>query len=240
MAGKYLRGALISFSETFPIPVPNIIVFQFNPETMTHGWTPAAAAPPPPPPSGAGAGPATPPNPLAVTGAPGETFTFTLKMDANEMEAEGGVGRGLAVVSGVYTRLAALEMLLFPVAPSGGGLVGAVSAALGGGGGPLLRDVPGLRVPTCLFVWGPGRIVPVRLTSLSITEQLYHPILLHPIHAEAAVGLRVLTPDELNHLQGPLRQLSEIAYDYSQGLREALAIANLANAAESVIGLLPI
>lgn len=238
MAGKYLRGALISFSETFPIPVPNIIVFQFNPEQMTHGWTPAAAAPAP----AAAAGSATPvaADPLAVTGAPGETFTFTLKMDASEMIAEGGVGEALALASGVYTRLAALEMLLFPVSPAGGGLVGAVSAALGGAGAPLMRDVPQSRVPTCLFVWGPGRIVPVRMTSLSITEQLYHPILLHPIHAEASVGLRVLTPDELRHLEGPLRQLSDIAYDYSQGLREAFAIANLDNAAESVIGLLPI
>ena len=45
MAGKYLRGALIEFSETFPLPIPNVIIFQYNPETMTHAWTPATTRP---------------------------------------------------------------------------------------------------------------------------------------------------------------------------------------------------
>ncbi len=37
----YLRGALIEFTESFPLPIPNVILFQYNPETMTHTWTPA-------------------------------------------------------------------------------------------------------------------------------------------------------------------------------------------------------
>jgi hypothetical protein len=51
--------------------------------------------------------------------------------------------------------------------------------------------------------------------------------------------LRVLTPDELAYVTGPLADVAKIAYKYSQGLREVLAIANLANAAESAIGMLP-
>ena len=35
----YLRGALVEFMPTGLIPIPNVIVFQFNPETMTHTWT---------------------------------------------------------------------------------------------------------------------------------------------------------------------------------------------------------
>ncbi len=34
-----LKGALVSFTPTFLTPVPNVTVFQFNPETMTHSWT---------------------------------------------------------------------------------------------------------------------------------------------------------------------------------------------------------
>ena len=35
-----MKGALVEFMPTFlPIPVPNVIVFQYNPETMTHTWT---------------------------------------------------------------------------------------------------------------------------------------------------------------------------------------------------------
>ena len=40
MSGFVLKGALVEFMPTFlPIPLPNVIVFQYNPETMTHTWT---------------------------------------------------------------------------------------------------------------------------------------------------------------------------------------------------------
>ena len=235
MAGKYLRGALIEFSEVFPLPIPNVIIFQYNPETMTHTWTPATTNP---------GTPGTASNPLAITGQPQESFSFTLAMDATDMIADGdAVETALATVSGVYTRLAALEMLLFPTAPPGGGLIGQVSAALGIGGSPSsdpTRQVPAAQLPTVLFVWGPGRILPVRVTSLTITEKLYDAVLLNPTHVEAQIGLRVLTQEELKYVDGPLGSLANTAYGYSQGLREALALANLANAAESIIGMLPI
>ena len=236
MAGKSLRGAFVQFMETMLIPLPNIVVFQFNPEQIVHTWTPAQA-------SGTGEDE----NPLAVSGAPGESFSFNLAMDANDMIADGSpVAEGIATVSGIYTRLAALEMLLHPTG-GGGGLLGSVSASvsaggisLGGAAGGEQRMVPGAQLPTVLFVWGPGRILPVKITSLTITETLYHPLLLHPTHADASVALQVLTPRELQYVSGPLAEVANISYQYSKGLREALAIANLANAAESVIGMLPI
>jgi len=236
MAGKYLRGALIEFTETFPLPIPNVIIFQYNPETMAHTWTPATTNPGTP-------GQAS--NPLAITGQPQEAFSFTLAMDANDMIADGdAVETALATVSGVYTRLAALEMLLFPTAPPGGGLIGSVTAALGITGGSSspdpTRQVPAAQLPTVLFVWGPGRIVPVRVTTLAVTERLYDSVLLNPTHVEAQLGLRVLTQDELKYVDGPLGSLANTAYSYSQGLREALALANLANAVESIIGMLPL
>jgi hypothetical protein len=234
MAGQYLRGALIDFTESFPLPIPNVIIFQYNPETMTHGWTPATTNPSTP---GAAA------NPLAITGDPQETFSFSLAMDATDMIADGdAVETALATVSGVYTRLAALEMLLFPTAPPGGGLIGTVSAALGLSSGPPAptTQVPAAQLPTTLFVWGPGRIVPVRVTALSITEKLYDAVLLNPTHAEAQITLRVLTAQELAFVDGPLATVANMAATYSKGLREALALANLANAAESIIGMLPL
>ena len=239
MAGKFLRGALIEFSESFPLPIPNVIIFQYNPETMTHAWTPATTNPATSTPGAAGAAA----NPLAITGDPQESFSFTLAMDANDMIADGdAVETGLATASGVYNRQAALEMLLFPTAPPGGGLIGSVSSALGIGGGSAAptRQVPAAQLPTVLFVWGPGRIVPVRVTSLSITEKLYDSVLLNPTHAEAQIGLRVLTAQELPFVDGPLGTLAKMAATYSHGLREALALANLANAAESIVGMLPV
>ena len=238
MGGTFIRGAFIEFMPTFLIPLPNIIIFQYNPETMTHAWTQPTLAP-------VAAAEGVKANPLAVRGLPGESFSFTLVMDTVDMIADGSpVAEGIATVSGIYTRLAALEMLQYPVpADDNNGLVGAVSAgaaAVGASAGAAApdRSVPVMQVPTVLFVWGPGRIVPVRLTSLSITEKLYDG-LLNPIHAEASITVQVLTPDELASVTGPLAEIAKIAYTYSQDLRQVLAIANLANAAESAIGMLP-
>jgi hypothetical protein len=230
-----LKGGLIEFTESFPIPIPNVVIFQYNPETMTHGWTPATTAPDTP-----GS------NPMAITGQPKETFSFTLVMDSNDTIADGNaVIAGIAEISGLYTRLAALEMLLFPTAPPGGGLIGSVTAALGIGGGSSSptpsQTVPNGQLPTVLFVWGPGRIVPVRVQALSFTEKLYDATLLNPIHVEATITLQVLNQDELDAIKNTmLGGLANMAYSYTQTLREALALANLANAASSLIGMLPV
>ena len=39
---KLLKGALIQFSAPLLIPIPNIIIFQYNPETMSRTLTPWA------------------------------------------------------------------------------------------------------------------------------------------------------------------------------------------------------
>jgi hypothetical protein len=233
MAGKYMRGALVQFMPTFLIPLPNVIIFQYNPETITHTWTQPEAA-------------SDRSNPLAVKGMPGESFSLSISMDAGDMVADGSpVAEGIATVSGIYTRLAALEMLLFPTGSGGGGLLGSISVSVGGlsasagGSSAADRPVPESQVPVVLFVWGPGRIVPVRVTGLTITEKLYDG-LLNPTHADASLNLTVLTPDELAALDDdPLKGVAKAAYLYSQGLREVLAVANLANSAESIIGMLP-
>lgn len=237
MANNYMRGALVQFMPTFLIPLPNVIIFQFNPETMTHTWSQPEAVPT------TGSGPRG--NPLAVRGVPGESFSFSIAMDAGDMIADGSpVAEGIALASGVYSRLAALEMLLYPTGAFGGGLLGSVSLSagglsVGGSAAAVERTVPQSQVPTVLFVWGPGRILPVRVTTLTITEKLYDG-LLNPTHADAQLGLRVMTPEELQHASGPLKEIAKGAYTYSQGLRQVLAVANLANSVESIIGMLPV
>jgi len=234
MSASYMRGALIDFTQTLLIPTPNVIIFQYNPEAITHSWTQSQ-------PSGAQG------NPLAVTGMPRESFSFTLVMDANDQIGDGNT---LAEASGIYSRLAALEMLLYPTGAAGlASLLGQVSAnisvggssiggSIGGSSAGAKATVPISQVPTALFIWGPGRIVPVRVTGLTINEKIYDG-LLNPIHAEAQLQLSVLTPEELASVTGPLAQVAKAAYEYSQGLRQALALANLANAAESIIGMIP-
>ena len=242
MSGVLLKGALVKFTPTsMPVPVPDVIVFQYNPETMTHTWTQPGAAPP----SATATGAAEGSNPLAVKGMPGETFSFTIAMDANDQIADGTATAALAQQSGIYSRLAALEMLLYPASVGQSGLLGtvssAISSALSGNAPSSTSTVPVSVMPVTLFIWGPGRIVPVRVTGLTITERLYDSTL-HPTHAEAQLSLRVLTPAELASARTDndvLGQLATTAYNYTLSLREALAIANLANAAESIIGMIP-
>ncbi len=245
MAGTFMRGALVEFMPTFLIPLPNVIIFQFNPETMTHTWTQADTA------RGGGPGQTSP---VAVKGRPNESFSFTIAVDSNDMIADGSpVAEGIAKVSGVYSRLAALEMLLYPVGSFDTGLLGTVTGSVNvsagglsiggsaGGSSAPKANIPAAKLPVVLFVWGPGRIVPVRVTGLTITEKLYDG-LLNPTHAEAQLSLRVLTPDELEALDDKdiLKGLAKTAYSYSQGLRQVLAVANLANSVESIIGMLPL
>ncbi|HUB14136.1 MAG TPA: hypothetical protein VMB34_19455 [Acetobacteraceae bacterium] len=234
-----MRGALVAFTPSFIGLMPNVIVFQFNPETITHTWTAAQAAD--------STDKDAKPNPLAVKGVPGESFAFTLAMDSNDSIADGSsnpIAAGLAKLSGVYTRLAALEMLQYPTGSSGGGLIGGVSASISSSGLGLStassasQTVPQSQVPTVLFIWGPQRIVPVRVTALTITERIYDSML-NPSHAEAQITLRVLTPDEIVSVDGPMQQLANIAYVYTQGLRQVQAAANLGDAAAQIIGMLP-
>jgi hypothetical protein len=243
MPGKYLRGAFVQFMPTFLVPLPNVIIFQFNPETMTHTWQPSA---PDSTPYGANK-----PNPLAVKGLPGESFSFNLAMDASDMIADGGsnpvaaAAAGLATATGIHSRLAALEMLLYPTGSfASASLVGSVSSlasnVLAGSSSKKKTKVPQFLMPTVLFVWGPFRIVPVRVKSLTITEKLYDALLLSPTHAEAQIAVDVLTPDEVTALQDSLKQVATVAYNYSQAFRQAMALANLANAADSIIGMLPL
>jgi hypothetical protein len=242
MSGKYFRGAFIEFTSSFLVPIPNIILFQYNPETLTHTWSPAApAAAPASSAQGAGTG-----NPLAVTGVPGEEFSFSLALDSSDIVADGfAPASALASLSGIYPTLAALELLLFP-STSGGGSALSLATSVGGGllGGSasagVQRSVPVSVVPTVLFVWGPGRILPVRVTTLRITEKLYDGTLLVPTHADVEIGLKVLTQNEIDALDdGLVKDLVQTAYDAMSVLRQGLALANIVNSADALAGMLP-
>jgi hypothetical protein len=211
------KGALVSVSPAFGSSVPNVVVFQFNPETLRHSWTQPMQAK-------AGTSGA---NPYGVQDVPGESFSFTLVMDATDQLALElpNPQRVDADANGIYSRISALEMLMFPVKPAGA-LAGASAAAR------PRRTVPAAQVPAVLFVWGLGRILPVRLTGLTISETLFDDKL-NPTRAEAQIELRVLTPDELKSA-GPLKDLATAAYDYSQKKRELLALFNLNNASAAI------
>jgi hypothetical protein len=255
---KLLKGALIYFGAPMLVPVPNIIVFQYNPESMTrtlNPWQPLSVVQPE---YEAG-------NPemlnkkehheylskvagLAQPFDPAETFTLALELDAtDELEADNPVAKR----TGVADRLAAIEMLMYPPGDSLlSGLAASVSAAVSGGisvgGFNALSAVERKDAPVVLFFWGPGRIVPVRIMSLSVEEQQFSTTL-YPVRAKAMIGLRVLDLDDLvmadgNPATGAAVSIAKGCYMWTRGQKEALALVNLRQTpefAQSILGLLP-
>lgn len=252
---KLLKGALIQFSAPMLIPIPNIIIFQYNPETMTRTLTPWSPAQHQVTYNDDGSikedklsGEQL--NQLSQPFDPQETFGLTLELDAADALEEPG-SHPIAVIAGVADRISAMEMLCYP--PGAGALGGllnvSVSVSIGAGGisasaGAAADVLPRRDVPIVLFFWGPGRIVPVRITTFSVEEQQYSP-LLYPIRAKVTIGLKVLDANHLVNVEGDtskdaIVEIAKACYTFTQAQKEALAMANLANSVESIIGMLPI
>src|ERR1700687_889524 len=79
---RLLKGAIIQFSAPLLVPVPNIIVFQYNPESMTRKITPWGPAEKSDPRAECSKDTAKAVNPLAQPIDPCETFDLTLELDA--------------------------------------------------------------------------------------------------------------------------------------------------------------
>jgi len=236
MSGPLVKPALVSYQSTWP-PIPVVTVFQYNPESLTHAWH----QPEPAGKSGVESG-----NPLAVPGLPGESFDFTIYLNADDDVVSGiPILKAVAQRAGLSARLAALELLMYPTgstgsaAARGGQLLGTVSSGLGSAKGSW--RLPNSTLPVVLFYWNTNRVVPVRVTSLSITETLYDEHL-NPRQAQAQLGLRVLTPEELaaaNPAPTTSTDLAVVAYNQTLATRRLLAVANAAGVAGSIISQLP-
>jgi hypothetical protein len=241
---KLLKGAIIQFSAPLLIPIPNIIIFQYNPETMSRTLTPWA------PPEKDDQGNIIDKkitNTLGQPYDPAETFSLALELDAADALEEPAT-HPIAVVSGVADRIAAMEMLLYPPGEStlGGLLTGSLSGSvsLGAGGLSLSSTASAVikakqdEVPIVLFFWGPGRIVPVRITTFSVDEQAYSPIL-YPLRAKVTIGLKIIDASSLTDDKSAIVKIAKACYTFTRAQKEALALANIANSVESIMGMLP-
>jgi hypothetical protein len=97
-------------------------------------------------------------------------------------------------------------------------------------------------VPLVLFFFGPGRIVPVRITTFTVDEQAFSPTL-YPIRAKVTVGMKVLDPAGLTNLtkdQTAVYKIAKACYDFTLGQKKTLAlIRNAENAIDAITPLLP-
>ncbi len=170
---RILKGAIVAI-EPYAVAQKTVVVFQYNPDTLTRSLTAQTAS------SGGSRGEA-----LRLKGPPEEFIKLEIEIDATDQLAE---ANQQAVSLGIHPTLAALELLLYPQS----GLVIANQALASAG---VIEVVPP-EAPLTLFIWGPKRVLPVRLSEFSVTEEAYD-VNLNPIRARVSLGLRVLTYQDL-------------------------------------------
>ena len=220
-----MRGAMIEYGSDFLGPLPNVVIFQFNPESLTR------TIQIPQRPSGAAA---------RETTQAGDPTIEKITLKAQFSAADGmGTGNILARTMGVGPRLAALETMVNPASKLSGLIGAAIDAVgdavgLGGGADDAPRQVvPREKYPRILFIWGPFRVLPVVIESMSITE-LQYDFLLNPIQADVNIGLAVNAIDNCSD-----DVVGKGALEYSNMAKDAQAMLNLANTIEQIAELIP-
>ena len=158
--------------------VLRVISLQYNPETLTRSLQAQTIGP------DAGDRSQAP----RLKGPPIETIKLEAAIDAADQLETAGPGAAVVAV-GLHPQLAALETILYP--PSS-----RLQANHGLARAGTLEIIP-VQSPLVLFVWSRNRIVPVRLTELSVVEEEFSPAL-DPIRAKVSLGLRVLSVNDVD------------------------------------------
>jgi hypothetical protein len=217
-----LKGALIEYGSDFLGPIPNVVIFQFNPESLSRQIQI------PQRPSGSGN------RETSQAGeSPVEKITLTAHFSAADQLGNDNV---LARAVGIGPSLAALEKMVYPKGLLSG-LIGeaidAVGDAILGGDDNPTQPIPRTNYPRTLFIWGLTRVLPVVIDSMTITEREYDN-LLNPIRAEVSLGLTIVTPGKCSD-----DDIAKGAFEYSNIAKDLMAVSNLANTASEVVDLIP-
>jgi hypothetical protein len=126
----------------------------------------------------------------------------------------------LATTVGIYPTLSALEMILYPKSAV---VIANTILSLAG----IVEVIP-VEAPMTLFVWGPQRVLPVRLTSFSVTEEAHDP-LLNPIRAKVELSMSVLSYHDLSVLS-PAQALFLVHHI----TKEIMATTNIFNSVQNI------
>lgn len=188
-----------------------VISFQYNPETLSR--TLAI--------QGTGAESGDRVEAFRLKGPPVETIKIDIEIDATDHLGQTQPDQ-TAVDVGIFPDLAALELIVYPTSAK---LQQDIDLALAG----KLEIVPA-EAPLVLFVWSKNRILPVRLTEMTITEEMFD-VALNPIRAKVSLGMRVLSINDL-----PVGHKGVSLYLGYQQQKEFLA-ARRGSAALSTLGI---
>jgi hypothetical protein len=194
--------------------VLRVIALQYNPDTLSRTLQVQA--------SGTEGGDRS--QALRLKGAAIETIKLEAEIDATDGLEDPDANPDAARL-GIHAQLATLETLVHPRADD----LQANDALAATG---VLEILP-LETPLTLFVWSRQRVVPVRVTDLTVTEEAFD-VALNPIRARVSLGLRVLSVDDLGFrhrggtlFMGYLRAKEELASRATSVALHALGIERL-------------
>ena len=169
-----MRGGLVLLD---PVTgsVLQVVALQYNPDSVTRTFQVRGAGPE------AGAREEA----LRLTGPPAQTITLDAELDATD-----ALERGDPLVGevGLHAQLAVLEGL---ISPRSAAMLRAAQLLAAGA-----VEVAPQQAPLTLFVWSRQRIVPVRITEMSVVEEAFD-TRLNPIRAKVHLGLRVSTVNDV-------------------------------------------
>ena len=172
---KLVKGGIV-VADPASLTVLRVISLQYNPDTVTRSLQVQGTA---------GGGDRS--EALRLTGPAVETIKVEAELDASD-QLERPVENPIVVAVGLHPQIALLESLVNPTVSAL--VAGNVQAAMGA------IEIAPAQAPLTLFVWSAQRIVPIRITELSVVEDGFDPNL-NPIRARVSLGMRVLSVDDL-------------------------------------------
>jgi hypothetical protein len=211
---RLLKGGIVLIDPDTSA-VKRIIVLQYNPDTVTRTLQVQAIG------ESADRSEA-----LRLKGPPVETIKLDAEIDVtDQLEFPDQAQNRDAAQLGLHPHLAALETIIYPTSAQ---LLSNNALAQAG-----TLEIAPMETPLTLFVWGKSRIVPVRLTDFSVTEEAFDPAL-NPIRAKVSIGMRVLNVNDLgfSHKGGSLfmtylQQKEQLAAKNQGGALSALGIGGI-------------
>lgn len=172
---RLVKGGIVLIDANTSV-VLRTIPLQYNPDTLTRSLQIKALA------EGGDRSDA-----MRLTGPPVETIKLEVELDATD-QLEFPDQNSNATEFGLQPQLAALETIVYP---SSAQIQSNNSLASAG----TLEIIP-METPLALFVWSKNRVLPVKLTDFSITEEAFD-VNLNPIRAKVSLGMRVLSVNDL-------------------------------------------
>lgn len=194
---KLIKGGIVLVDPILAM-VQRIITLQYNPETLTRSFQI----------QGVGGEGGDRSETLRLTGPSVETIKLDVEIDATD-QLEFPDDNPDTVEYGIHPQLAALETLIHPSSTQL--ILNNILSHIG-----TVEILP-METSLSLFIWSKNRILPVRITEFSITEEAFDPSL-NPIRAKVSLGMRVLRTDDL----GILHAGSSLFMNYLQAKEDLM------------------